>query len=80
MKLKLNGMKLKPSALGAVCMMLQPIFLNLLSIPATAYIIRGLGALGYGQWMVGVSLVAAMTFLTKKIKWSRLNCLLPRMH
>ena len=45
-------------------MMLQPIFLNLLSIPATAYIIRGLGALGYGQWMVGVSLVAAMTFLT----------------
>lgn len=51
------------SLFGALCLMAQPIILNILSIPATAYIIRGLGASGYGQWMVGTSLVAATMFL-----------------
>ena len=49
---------------GTLSLIAQPIILNVLSIPATAYIIRGLGASGYGQWTVGTSLVAATAFLT----------------
>lgn len=41
----------------------QNLFLNLLSLPATAFIIRQVGAEGYGQWATASSLVAAGGFL-----------------
>ena len=41
----------------------QPILLNILSVPAMAYIIYSLGPLQFGQWTVGASLVATTAFL-----------------
>jgi O-antigen/teichoic acid export membrane protein len=38
--------------------------LNALSLPVTAYVIRSLGASGYGQWAVSVSVIATVTILT----------------
>jgi O-antigen/teichoic acid export membrane protein len=41
----------------------QPLILNVLGIPATAYIIRKLGPLAFGDWAVATSLVAATAFI-----------------
>ena len=35
-----------------------------LSVPAMAYIIRGLGPIGYGQWTMATALIGTMTILT----------------
>jgi O-antigen/teichoic acid export membrane protein len=51
-------------ARGTLFLILQPLFLNALSVPVTAYIIRTLGADAYGEWSVALALVAFVTFLT----------------
>ena len=45
-------------------LVLQPLLLNAISIPATAYIVSSLGPLGYGQWAVALSLVASTGILS----------------
>src|SRR5437764_1361899 len=50
--------------LGAAYLMAQPLLLNILSVPATAYIIRTLGPAAYGQWALGFALVTTASFLT----------------
>lgn len=55
---------LRSAAFGAACISLQPILLSALMLPATAYVIRGLGPTGYGQWATATALVAATSFLT----------------
>src|SRR5215218_2972047 len=57
-------MTLKRSLIGGACLSLQPLVLNAISVPAMAYIIRGLGATAYGQWMVATALTSAMAILT----------------
>jgi len=42
----------------------QPLLVNILAVPATAFIIRALGAEQYGQWAVATALVAAFFALT----------------
>jgi O-antigen/teichoic acid export membrane protein len=49
---------------GAACLSLQPLALNVLSVPVMAYIIRCLGADGYAQWMTAVSLLAVCAVIT----------------
>lgn len=50
--------------LGTLCLIIQPLLLNVIGIPATGYIIRQLGATGYGQWATATTLIATVTFLT----------------
>lgn len=50
--------------LGTLCLIVQPLLLNAIGIPATGYIIRQLGATGYGQWATATTLIATVTFLT----------------
>jgi O-antigen/teichoic acid export membrane protein len=45
---------------GAACMSLQPMILSALMLPVTAYVIRGLGPAGYGQWAIATTLVAVV--------------------
>jgi O-antigen/teichoic acid export membrane protein len=49
---------------GAACLSLQPLVLNALSVPVTAFIIHQLGPIGYGQWAVATSLLAVSAVLT----------------
>lgn len=56
--------RLRSAAFGAACISLQPILLSALMLPATAYVIRGLGPTAYGQWATATALVAATSFLT----------------
>jgi O-antigen/teichoic acid export membrane protein len=51
-------------AFGATCLMIQPLLLNLVSLPVTAYIIAVLGPEAYGQWAVALTLVTTVTILT----------------
>jgi O-antigen/teichoic acid export membrane protein len=55
---------LRRSLFGAGCRSIQPILLNILSVPAMAYIIRKLGAADYGHWTTATSLVATTGVLT----------------
>lgn len=55
---------LRSSAFGALCISLQPLLLSAIMLPATAYVIRGLGATGYGEWATAATLVAVVTVLT----------------
>jgi O-antigen/teichoic acid export membrane protein len=48
--------ELKRSLFGAALLMLQPLLLNVLSVPATGFIIAKLGATTYGQWTLALSL------------------------
>lgn len=59
----MNG-SLKKNVFGAACLSLQPIVLNAVSVPATAYIVRGLGPQSYGCWAMATALIATTTFLT----------------
>jgi O-antigen/teichoic acid export membrane protein len=54
----------RTTLVGAMCLALQPLALNALSIPVMAYIIHRLGPDGYGQWMTAASLVAVCAILT----------------
>src|SRR5262245_30504949 len=56
--------ELKRSLLGASLLMLQPLSLNLLSVPATGFIIAKLGAMAYGQWALALSLNMAALIIT----------------
>lgn len=54
----------RQSLVGASFLIAQPLLLNALSIPATAYIIAKLGALDYGQWSIALTLIASTNILT----------------
>ncbi|HEV3164310.1 MAG TPA: polysaccharide biosynthesis C-terminal domain-containing protein [Isosphaeraceae bacterium] len=41
----------------------QSLFLNVISVPVTAYIVRNLGASGFGQWATAASLVNVASLL-----------------
>lgn len=49
---------------GALCLTLQPMLLNAISVPVVAYIIHRLGSEKYAQWMVATSLIAVCAVLT----------------
>ncbi|MGV3722476.1 MAG: oligosaccharide flippase family protein [Actinomycetota bacterium] len=51
-------------AWGTLCLIGQPLLLNVIGIPATAFIIRKLGPVAYGQWAVATTLIATVMFLT----------------
>lgn len=51
-------------AWGTLCLIGQPLLMNVIGIPATAYIIRKLGPVAYGQWAVATTLIATVMFLT----------------
>jgi O-antigen/teichoic acid export membrane protein len=55
--------RLPKHLLGAACLIVQPLLLNVIGMPATAYIIRVLGPTGYGQWSVSITLIGTVTFL-----------------
>lgn len=57
-------MSLRRSLIGASCIIVQPLLLNVLSLPVTAYIIATLGPVDYGQWSVALALVASFGVLT----------------
>lgn len=57
-------MNLSKNFAGALSLIGGPLLLNAFSIPATAYIIRTIGATTYGQWSIGAALVASFSFLT----------------
>jgi len=57
-------LQLKRSLFGAVLLMIQPLFLNLLSVPATGFIIAKLGAATYGQWALALSLNTMAQIIT----------------
>jgi len=49
---------------GAASVSLQPIILNIVSIPVLALIIRGLGSVRYGCWATATALIAASAVLS----------------
>ena len=55
---------MRSTLIGASFLSFQPLLLNILSVPVTAYIVHRLGPVGYGQWMTAVSLVAVCAILT----------------
>jgi endonuclease/exonuclease/phosphatase (EEP) superfamily protein YafD len=46
-----------------MCLGLQPLAMNVLSVPAMAYIIHRMGAERYGQWAIATSLLAVFAVL-----------------
>jgi O-antigen/teichoic acid export membrane protein len=54
----------RKSAVGASLLMVQPLLLNLMSLPVTAYIIAILGPEDYGHWAVALTLLTTVTILT----------------
>src|SRR6266851_3432345 len=52
------------SLFGAACRSIQPILLNVLSVPAMAFIIRKLGPTNFGYWSTATALVATTSVLT----------------
>ena len=59
-----SPMNYKKHLTGAAYLIAQSLTLNLISVPATALIIRRLGATQYGEWAVATALVATTAFLT----------------
>jgi O-antigen/teichoic acid export membrane protein len=57
-------MPYKKRVLDSFYMVGQPLLVNALGVPATAYIIRKLGPSGYGEWALAASLIAALAPLT----------------
>src|SRR5580700_9627609 len=56
-------MNSRRSLINILSLIGQPILLNIISVPAMAYIIYRLGPLQFGQWTIGASLVATTSFL-----------------
>ncbi|HEY1922089.1 MAG TPA: oligosaccharide flippase family protein, partial [Tepidisphaeraceae bacterium] len=54
---------LRKSLFGGMCLVIQPLLLNILSLPVMAYIIRGLGPSNYGQWTMAIALIGAIGIL-----------------
>src|SRR4051794_8718731 len=52
-------MNSKRNVVNAVWVIAQQMLVNVIGVPAAAYIIRSLGPLQYGQWATAISLVAA---------------------
>ena len=50
--------------LSTLLLIIQPLFLNAVSIPATGFIIRSLGAQAYGQWAIATSVVGITSVLS----------------
>jgi O-antigen/teichoic acid export membrane protein len=61
---KHSSSTLRTTLVGALWLSVQPLMLNVLSIPVMAYIIHRLGPDGYGQWMTAASLVAVCAIVT----------------
>lgn len=59
-----RGGQFRKTAFGAACISAQPILLNIISVPVLAYIIRRLGATGYGQWSTALGLISTVAILT----------------
>jgi O-antigen/teichoic acid export membrane protein len=59
-----NSMSTNRSLVNALFLIIQPLLLNAVSIPATAYIIRGMGPLGYGQWATALTVIGTLGFLS----------------
>jgi O-antigen/teichoic acid export membrane protein len=55
----LTGPRMGQTLRSAAFLSIQPLALNVLSVPVLAYIIRRLGADGYAHWMTAATLVAA---------------------
>ena len=55
---------LRRSLVGAAFRSIQPLIINAIGVPAMAYIIRRLGAGGYGEWSVATSLIATVMVMT----------------
>lgn len=49
--------------IAAACLIVQPLALNVIGLFSTVYIIKSLGATGYGQWGTSVSLATTAAFL-----------------
>ncbi len=56
-------MQKRSTVRNAALLIGQPLIINIIGIPATAYFIHTLGATGFGQWSVGTSLIAITAFL-----------------
>ena len=54
----------RKSLIGASFMIVQPLLLNAISLPVTAYIISTLGASDYGHWAVALTLMTTSSVLT----------------
>jgi O-antigen/teichoic acid export membrane protein len=59
-----DGSGLRKSISGAFWRSIQPISLNIISLPVMAYIIRELGPAGYGTWNTSIALVATTSVIT----------------
>jgi O-antigen/teichoic acid export membrane protein len=55
---------LKRSLAGGLCLAVSPMLLNVVSLPAMAYLIRQLGPVQYGQWIGASALVACVALLS----------------
>ena len=56
--------RLPAPVFGTLCLIAQPLLLNVLGVPATGYIIRTLGPTAYGQWATATTLIATVAFIT----------------
>jgi len=54
----------RKSLLGGTCLAIQPLVLNVLSLPVMAYIIRGLGPAAYGQWTMATAMIGVLGVFT----------------
>jgi O-antigen/teichoic acid export membrane protein len=50
----------RKSLFGGTCLAIQPLVLNVLSLPVMAYIIRGLGPASYGQWTMATAMIGVL--------------------
>src|SRR3954454_15534593 len=58
------GHSTRKTLTGAAYITGQTLVLNAISLPATAYVIRGLGGFRYGQWAVASAVVATTAVIT----------------
>ena len=54
----------RKSLIGASFVIVQPLLLNVISLPVTAYIIAVLGPHHYGQWSVALTMITSTAILT----------------
>lgn len=54
----------RKSLIGASFLIVQPLLLNALALPVTAFIIATLGPLDYGQWSVALTLITSTAILS----------------
>lgn len=53
-------MTFRKGLFGGTCLAVQPLLLNVLSLPVMAFIIRGLGPSAYGQWTMATALIGVL--------------------